>query len=115
LVEATFSDPAVVEVALHAQPLLGCGAMSARLLLLPLRDEFHATSRVFGVVVTNGMPSLRARRFLLSPDPIVRFEKVRPTATNVRLVARASDVPSPAPCSVLKNPPQALRLVVDNA
>lgn len=99
LIEAAFVRPAIVAVPLVAPAQLFRGPVTARMLLMPLRDARGQTSRVLGALVADGVVGHRPRRFDLAPDAAAQ---VLPLDTSA---AKATGLGVARP---------ALRLVVNN-
>jgi hypothetical protein len=73
LVETAFVRPAIVSVGLVAPAQLFRAAITAQMLLLPLRDGKDQTSRILGAIVADGPVGNRPRRFDLAADAQVRI------------------------------------------
>lgn len=112
LVETAFTQPAIVAANLISPAQKFRPALSATLLLLPLRDENDQTSRVLGALVSDGATDDRPRRFDLAPGRAVRIDTLA--------ITLASSQPAPAPADVAPQTQRpdvvrpALRLVIDN-
>ncbi|WP_043699297.1 PAS domain-containing protein [Yoonia vestfoldensis] len=106
LVETAFTQPAIVAASLLSAGQMFRPALPATILMLPLRDEKGATSRVLGALVCEGMTGNRPRRFDLAPGRLVRIDSL---AINL-----ASSQPAPAQMQRPDAERPALRLVVDN-
>lgn len=85
-VDAAFSDPAIIELALASPRTLTKPAISGRLLLLPLRESDDAATRLFGALVTDRPNKLRMRRFDLTEAPVVRYERPKKPSA-IRMVS----------------------------
>ncbi|PWG15712.1 PAS domain-containing protein [Salibaculum griseiflavum] len=101
-VEIAFKMPSIVELPLEGVRGLGRPALSARLLLLPMRDEFDRVSRCLGAMVADGRVGRAPRQFKLCAEDRIRHEPLH------------LDPPETARAPFAKGRP-ALRLVVDNA
>lgn len=108
LIEAAFSEPAIIAVPLYSPGSLIKPSLTGAMLLLPLRDDEGITSRIMGAIVTEGNRGTRPRRFSI-PDTI----PIRHETLGIKLAAvqqlphrqkeKGPDVARPA-----------LRLVVNN-
>ena len=58
-----FERPAMIDLALHARGGWGRGALTGRLVLLPLRSDLGDISRALGVLVSHGAIGRGPRRF----------------------------------------------------
>jgi len=117
--EAAFTGPSVVELALEAPRGIGQPKLEGKILMLPLRDENGEVTRILGALVMSGRRGVGGRRFALSNKSEDRIDAIRP-------------VTRPAPASVTGGKPTlkaisggaqgmkmagdkaALRLVVSN-
>ena len=52
-IEQVFDKPAVAEVALQSEPVRGVPALSARMLMLPLRSDLGRIDRILGAFMTS--------------------------------------------------------------
>lgn len=108
LVEAAFTQPAIVAASLMSAGQMFRPALPATMLMLPMRDERGDISRVLGALVCDTSPGSRARRFDLAPDRMVRIDSLAITLASNR----------PARVTAEQRRPDAmrpaLRLVVNN-
>ena len=74
--EAAFTSPALVELALEAPRAVGQPRLDGRILLLPLRDDHGRVSRLLGVLVMSGIRGLGGRRFVVPDKAAVRVEPI---------------------------------------
>lgn len=109
MIEAAFTQPQVLEIALQTERTLSRASTKARMIIMPLRDDLGRTARLFGALVTDRPIRLGARRFNLAEEPVVQHRILRLSSGEVRLVATAE---TPAPGAPRGK--AALRLVVDN-
>ncbi|ARU00827.1 PAS domain-containing protein [Yoonia vestfoldensis] len=125
LVETAFAQPAIVAASLISPAQRFRPALSATILLLPLRDEKDQTSRILGALVSDGDNDDRPRRFDLAPGRALRIERLAIT------LASSQKLPDPVPVTAPVSAPvtasgagpsqrpdaerPALRLVVDNS
>lgn len=100
--EVAFRMPSVVELALRAPRAPGRPALSGRLLLLPLSDDFGAVTRCLCALVADGRPGRSPRPFPLCADQRIRHNPLDRAPIDPPRPRRAAGGP-------------ALRLVVDNA
>lgn len=100
-VEIAFKMPSVVELPLEGVRGLGRPALSGRLLLLPMRDEFDRVSRCLGALVADGRLGRSPRQFRLCSKDRVRHEPLDVDPPEAPRLKQAKGRP-------------ALRLVVDN-
>lgn len=63
LIASIFDDPAILDLSLTAERRLGKPALSGRMLLLPMSDDFGDISRVLGCIVSDGRIGRAPRRF----------------------------------------------------
>lgn len=61
--EALFTRPAMVEIAMEAERGIGRPALEGRMLLLPLRGDDGKTNLALGCLATDGTPGRLPRRF----------------------------------------------------
>lgn len=108
LIEAAFSEPAIINVPLHSPGSIVRPEMSGTMLLLPLRDEAGETTRILGALVTEGRSGSRPRRF-----EIVGGARIRHDTLGLKLAAVQNLIQKdPIAPTEAKRP--ALRLVVNN-
>ena len=109
LVEAAFSEPAIIALPLVSEPTLMRPQITGTMLLLPMRDHENKSTRLLGALVTEAATGNRPRRFVIDPSRSLRHETVGPK------VGLASVMPSAA--TPQKRPDAtrpALKLVVNN-
>ncbi|WP_249275988.1 PAS domain-containing protein [Rhodobacter sp. JA431] len=108
--EAVFSGPSVAELVLTAEAGIGKPAMTARLILLPMKSDMGDVTRILGCLVAEGAGIGRTpRRFVVDavhvepvkqgqPTPAKMPSPVRPEAFGLgaRLPKFGADAPKPA-------------------
>ncbi|PUB19401.1 PAS domain-containing protein [Yoonia sediminilitoris] len=108
LVEAAFSEPAIISVPLNSQGSLIRSHLTGTMLLLPLRDDKGETTRILGAIVTEGEAGSRPRRFEITKGARIRHETLGLQLASVQPLVHKS----PEPATERKAP--FLRLVVNN-
>ncbi len=108
LVEAAFSEPAIISVPLNSPGSIVRPHLTGTMLLLPLRDDKGATSRILGAIVTEGQTGSRPRRFEITKGARVRHETLGLQLASVQTLIQ------PQPAEVQDKARPALRLVVNN-
>lgn len=88
-ISSAFDAPAQVELALTAERRLGKPALNARMILLPMTDDFGDVSRILGCLVSDGDIGRAPRR----------FEIAQCTATPLTATKEALPLVSAAPKS----------------
>lgn len=99
-IEAAFTAPAVIELALEGPRAVGQPLLNGKILMLPLRDDHGRVSRVLGVLVMSGRRGLGGRRFKLSDQIAPRVDPI------VGLHAVSSNVAPLVPAGVMPQMPQ---------
>ena len=100
LVEAVFSGPSIVELALDSDRGLARPALQGRMILLPVSDDDDVCNRALGCLVTEGDAGRGPRRFAITRQ---RTETVRPRAPEAKPAPafaedpRSFAPPAPAP------------------
>lgn len=117
--EAAFTTPGLVEIALEAPRAVGQPLLKGKILLLPLRDDHGHVSRVLGALVMSGLRGLGGRRFAIAPNTAARFEPtlgLRPVAALAPTLRRPSlRVNNTSNANEKAEDKPALRLVVSNS
>jgi len=104
LVEAVFSGPSIIELALESDRGLARPALQGRMILLPVSDDDGVCNRALGCLVTEGDIGRGPRRFAITRQ---RTETVRPRAPAATPApafaeeARSFSPPAPAPAPIL--------------
>ena len=109
LVEAAFSDPAIVSVQLTSPGSIVRPQMTGTMLLLPLRDNDGETTRILGAIVTAGQSGTRPRRFDIVEGARIRHDKI-----GLQLASVQSLVHPRTPSASAATARPSLRLVVNN-
>ncbi len=91
--EHVFEEPATVRFHLVAEPGVGKPALSAELLILPLRSDLGDVSRALGILVSKGETGRTPRRFSIAAADTRTIRANRPHFDDRR-------APRPAPVSV---------------
>ena len=81
--DTMFRSPAELHLDLRAPGGLARPALAARMLILPLRDDFGAVTRAMGCLITAGRPGRTPRRFAPSGVRLVPLDRTR-QATPIR-------------------------------
>lgn len=110
LVDAAFTDPAIVTLPLLSPGGLMQAPISGTMMLLPLRDHEGHTTRILGALVADGQRGTRPRRFIIGAQSKIRYDRLGVPPQVVALTPRAP-VTTQRP-NVSQRP--ALRLVVNN-
>lgn len=109
LVEAAFVEPAIISIPLSSPGSLVRSSMAGRMLMLPLRDDQGATTRILGALVATGDVGSRPRRFQVTPNAEIRHETLGLKAAGVESLVQ------PTPIAKPRGTRPALRLVVNNS
>jgi hypothetical protein len=96
LVAAVFERPAILSATVAAGWGLGRPALAGALVLLPLRDEAGAVTRLLGGLAAQGSPGRAPRRFRLD-DPRLEALPLAAAAGAVRGAAVAAAPPAAPP------------------
>ena len=107
LVEAAFTDPAIISVPLVSPGTLMRPAITGRMLFLPLRDTAGKNTRMLGALVTDQDAGSRPRRFMIEAGARIRHDPIGTPRAATQII-----VPPPAKRPNALRP--ALRLVVNN-
>lgn len=105
--EQVFAAPSILEIWLEAERGIGRGALTGRLLLLPLRETGAAPAQALGCLTCHDRIGRAPRRFAVSG---MLRELVAPTRQPPQPVAPRAEVAPPAPAKVIRARPW-LRLV----
>ena len=108
LIEAAFSEPAIIAVPLIAPGSIVRAQVTGTMLLLPLRDDAGTTSRMLGAIVTNGIRGTRPRRFDIDQSLTMRHEHLGVRIVTAQSGAQLNETKRP---DVIR---PALRLIVNN-
>lgn len=108
LIEASFTEPAIISVPLTSPGSLIRPTLTGTMLMLPLRDDKGETSRILGAIVTEGEPGSRPRRFEITQGAAIRHETLGLQLASVQSIPRPAQPKGPD----AERP--ALRLVVNN-
>lgn len=104
-VEEVFANPAALEVWLEAAAGLGRPALSARMLMLPLRDSAGEVTLAMGALVSNGTIGRQPRRFAVARHVVETFAVpavAQPTRPGTETAAKPA--PQPAPRALAEPP-----------
>lgn len=108
LVEAAFTEPAIISVPLNAPGSIVRPHLTGAMLMLPLRDDKGQTSRILGAIVTDGQIGTRPRRFEITKGARIRHDSLGPRLASVEGLIHNNHVKRPGTAR------PALRLVVNN-
>lgn len=108
LVEAAFTEPAIISIPLNAPANLVRPRLTGTMLMLPLRDDKGDTSRILGAIVTEGEAGSRPRRFEITKGACIRHETLGLQLASVQPLLHPTQTKGPD----AERP--ALRLVVNN-
>ena len=108
LIEAAFTEPAIISVPLNSPGGLVRGQITGTMLMLPLRDDKGETSRILGAIVTEGEVGSRPRRFEIAAGARIRHETLGLQLVGVETLIQPTEAKRPG----VERP--ALRLVVNN-
>lgn len=89
-----FDDPAICGLSLSATAGIGRPALTARLMLWPLRDEDGAVTRALGCLVASGQPGRGPRRFAIDTSTVTHM-----TSAHMTFSPMAGAAPRPAPAA----------------
>ena len=95
LIEAVFSDPSIVELALESDRGLARPALQGRMILLPVADDDGICNRALGCLVTEGEIGRGPRRFAIirqRTEP-VRLRAPAPQQNDTGLRAAFAEAP----------------------
>jgi hypothetical protein len=110
MVEVAFAEPAIIGLPL-VSPAVGLRpVINGALILLPMRDDKNACSRLLGALVTEPTNGGRARRFAIDTSKPVRHETIGIKLAATQLMPRDA-TPRKSPDTSLR---PGLRLVVNN-
>ncbi len=108
LVEAAFTEPAIIGVPLNSPGNLIRPHLTGTMLLLPLRDNKGETTRILGAMVTEGETGTRPRRFEITKGARIRHETLGLQLASVQSMIHPTNATEPDDAR------PALRLVVNN-
>ncbi|WP_342075798.1 PAS domain-containing protein [Yoonia sp. SS1-5] len=108
LIEAAFSEPAIMCLPLNSPGSLVRPHLTGTMLLLPLRDEKGETSRILGALVTEGNTGTRPRRFEITSGARIRHESLGIQLASVQPLVQPTQQQGP------NTQRPALKLVVNN-
>lgn len=95
-VEEVFANPAALEVWLEAAAGLGRPGLSARMLMLPLRDAAGDVTLAIGALVSNGTIGRQPRRFAVARHLVETFPvETRPRAEPAPRPRAFAEPPAP--------------------
>ena len=79
ITEAMFQEPAVVEVELRAETMIGKPEMTAKLLILPLQSDLGDVTRALGCLIATGEIGRTPRRFEVAAATVTPIKPGAPT------------------------------------
>lgn len=92
IINAVCEGPELAEIPVIASRGIARTPLRGRLLLLPLKDDDGAVTRIFGAIVVDGNRARRALRFDFDTNYPLRSQKIKPIIRTVHEVASLTEV-----------------------
>ncbi|SDY26535.1 PAS domain-containing protein [Citreimonas salinaria] len=94
-IKSMFAEPAIIRLTLASQEGFGRPAISAQMVVMPLRSDFGEVTRALGAFVSEGRIGRAPRRFTITSVDVERIDTA--TAPDAAPLRREAVTPTPAP------------------